>query len=99
LTGTASRQVELSVVIPFKDAARSFRDQLETLAAQGFEGEWEVVPVDNGSRDESRSIGESFADRLNLRIVDARDRPGAAYATNVGCVTRPGSSSSSTPTM
>jgi glycosyltransferase involved in cell wall biosynthesis len=84
LTGPASTQVELSVVIPFKDAARSFRDQLEALAAQGFEGEWEVVLVDNGSRDEPRSIGESFADRLNLRIFDARDRPRAVYATNVG---------------
>ena len=79
-----SRQAEVSVVIPFKDAAPHFSDQLEALSAQRFEGVWEVVLVDNASRDDSRAIGESFADRLNVRIVDASDRPGAAYATNVG---------------
>jgi glycosyltransferase involved in cell wall biosynthesis len=84
LTAPPSKETELSVVIPFKDAASNFADQLEALAGQRFEGEWEVVLVDNGSRDDSRAIGESFAGRLNLRIVDASDRPGAAYATTVG---------------
>jgi glycosyltransferase involved in cell wall biosynthesis len=76
--------VEVSVVIPFRNAAPYLRDQLEALASQEFEGKWEVVLVDNGSRDNSREIAESFSDRLNLRIVDAGDKPGAAYATNVG---------------
>jgi glycosyltransferase involved in cell wall biosynthesis len=84
LTAPQSKEVELSVVIPFKGATSSFADQLEALAGQRFEGEWEVVLVYNGSRDDSRAIGETFADRLNLRMVDATDRPGAAYATNVG---------------
>lgn len=79
-----SRQVELSVVIPFKDAGSVFSEQLEALAAERFDGEWEVVLVDNGSRDESRAIAESYRDRLDLRIVDASDQPGAAYARNVG---------------
>jgi glycosyltransferase involved in cell wall biosynthesis len=84
LIAPPAKQVELSVVIPFKDAASNFADQLEALAAQRFEGEWEVVLVDNGSRDDSRAIGKRYADRLDLRIVDASDRLGAAYARNVG---------------
>jgi glycosyltransferase involved in cell wall biosynthesis len=76
--------VEVSVIVPFRNADPYFRDQLEALASQDFEGTWEVVVVNNGSRDESRAVAESFADRLNLHIVDAGDRPGAAYATNVG---------------
>lgn len=76
--------VEVSVIVPFRNADPYLRDQLEALASQDFEGKWEVVVVDNGSRDDSRAIAESFSDRLNLHIVDAGDRPGAAYATNLG---------------
>jgi glycosyltransferase involved in cell wall biosynthesis len=76
--------VEVSVIVPFRNADPYFRDQLEALALQDFEGGWEVVVVDNGSHDESRAVAESFSDRLNLHIVDAGNRPGAAYATNVG---------------
>ena len=75
---------DVSVVMPFRNAARTIRDQLEALASQEFEGAWEVIAVDNGSQDESRQIAESFAVRLTLRIVDAPERPGAGHARNVG---------------
>jgi glycosyltransferase involved in cell wall biosynthesis len=84
LTLTPPRPVEVSVVIPFRNAAPYIRDQLEALAQQDFDGAWELVLVDNGSEDESRQIAESFRGRLGLRIVDARERAGAAWATNQG---------------
>lgn len=74
----------MSVVIPFRNAAAHLADQLEALAGEHLEADWEVILVDNGSTDASRRIAESFAGRLPLSIVDAGDRPGAAYATNVG---------------
>jgi glycosyltransferase involved in cell wall biosynthesis len=77
-------EVEVSVVIPFRDAAPHIRDQLEALAQQDFAGTWEVIAVDNGSSDESRQLARGFTDRLNLHIVDAFERAGAAWATNVG---------------
>jgi len=80
----ASAAVEVSVVIPFRNAAPHIRDQLEALAQQEFTGSWEVIAVDNGSSDESRQLAEGFRDRLNIHIVDAVERPGAAWATNVG---------------
>jgi len=76
--------VELSVIMPFRNAAPYIADQLEALACQEFEGMWEVIAVDNGSTDGSRQIVESFHKRLNLRILDASERSGAAWATNVG---------------
>jgi glycosyltransferase involved in cell wall biosynthesis len=88
LTPTRSRRVgaEVSVIIPFRNAAPYIRDQLEALAQQHFDGAWELILVDNGSDDESRQIAESFRERLNLRIVDARERAGAAWATNQGAL-------------
>jgi glycosyltransferase involved in cell wall biosynthesis len=74
----------VSVVIPFRNAAPYIRDQLEALAQQDFDQAWEIVLVDNSSEDESRQIVESFRGRMNLRIVDAHERAGAAWATNRG---------------
>jgi glycosyltransferase involved in cell wall biosynthesis len=82
--GIVSRNVEVSVVIPYRNAAPHIRDQLAALAGQELERDWEVVLVDNGSVDESRQIAESFAGRLNLRLVDGSMRTGSAYARNLG---------------
>jgi glycosyltransferase involved in cell wall biosynthesis len=75
---------ELSVVLPFRNAAATIGAQLEALAGQEFSATWELIAVDNRSEDESRQIAESFAQRLELRLVEARERLGGGYATNVG---------------
>lgn len=85
----------MSVVIPFRNAAPHFRDQLKALAGQEFDGAWETVVVDNGSSDGSRAIAEAFLERLDLTIVDAADKQGAGGARNVGLGERPGGSCSS----
>jgi glycosyltransferase involved in cell wall biosynthesis len=76
--------IEVSVVIPCRDCARYLARQLDALAQQDYEGSWEVIVVDNGSTDGSRVVAESFRGPLNLRVVNAPDRTGAAYARNVG---------------
>jgi glycosyltransferase involved in cell wall biosynthesis len=81
---SSRRSVDVSVVLPFRNAARTIRDQLEALAAQEFEGAWELVAVDNRSEDESRLIAESFAGLVELKVVEAGDRLGGGYASNVG---------------
>ncbi len=71
--------MKLSVVIPCLNAAATIGVQLEALARQHWDQEWEVVVADNGSTDDSRDIIESYRDRLpNLRIVDASARRGHA---------------------
>jgi glycosyltransferase involved in cell wall biosynthesis len=77
--------MELSVVIPCLNAARTIGAQLEALSRQQWSGSWEVVVADNGSTDGTRAVVQSYRDRLpSLRIVDASDRRGAAHARNVG---------------
>ncbi|KRE97317.1 hypothetical protein ASG76_00885 [Nocardioides sp. Soil774] len=72
-------------MVPCFNGAATLARQLGGLAGQRDAPEFEVVLVDNRSTDGSRSIAESWADRLpGLRVVDAFDRPGAAYARNVG---------------
>ncbi len=76
---------KLSVVIPCRDAERTLGAQLAALAAQRYAGEWEVLVADNGSRDASRTLVESYVGRLpGLRVIDAGERPGAARARNAG---------------
>jgi len=76
--------MKLSVVIPAHNAATTIGAQLEALARQDWDGEWEVVVSDNGSTDASREIVESFRDRLPaLRILDSSATRGASNARNV----------------
>jgi glycosyltransferase involved in cell wall biosynthesis len=82
--GGATGKADVSVILPFANAAPHIRDQLEALAEETFSGKWEVIAVDNASQDGSRAIVEEFRDRLDLVIVDAHDKQGSAYARNVG---------------
>jgi glycosyltransferase involved in cell wall biosynthesis len=79
-----ARLVDLSVILPFLDAAPFIRDQLDALAAQECECVWEVIAVDNRSTDASRTIVEAFHGRLNLRVIDAPEKANLSYARNVG---------------
>jgi len=81
----------LSVVIPCLNAAATLPGQLAALAAQRYEGDWEVIVADNGSTDSSRGIVESFRARLpRLTLVDAADRRGRAHARNAGAAAATG---------
>ena len=85
------RPLKLSVVIPCLNAAETLGLQLQALAGQSWEGDWEVIVADNGSTDSSRDVVESFRGRLpGLRLVDASTRRGQAHARNVGAVAATG---------
>lgn len=78
------RTVQLSVVIPARNAGALLKIQLEALARQDWACPWEVIVVDNGSEDNTRDVAKSFADSLPIRIVDAKGRPCRAVACNRG---------------
>jgi glycosyltransferase involved in cell wall biosynthesis len=83
--------MQLSVVIPCLNAAGTIGVQLDALANQQWEKPWEIIVADNGSTDDSRTIAESYRDRLpNLRIVDASARRGQPYALNCGAAAAAG---------
>jgi glycosyltransferase involved in cell wall biosynthesis len=81
---TGRREPDVSVVLPFRNAAPTIIEQLEALADQDFSGRWELVAVDNRSGDDSRRLVEGFSDRLDVRVVEATERLGGGYASNVG---------------
>ncbi len=77
--------MKLSAVIPCRNAADRLPRQLEALTREKWQGWWEVVIADNGSKDGTREVAERFKDRLpHLLVVDASARRGASYARNVG---------------
>lgn len=76
--------MKISVIIPFKNSAATIADQLDALTRQDWSGEWEVLLADNGGTDTTLSIIEPYKERLpGLRIITARERPGAPHARNI----------------
>ncbi len=80
------REPELvSVIVPARDAEATIEDQLAALARQDYAGAWELVVVDNGSRDGTASVVRSWAEQLpRLHLVSVARGGGAAVARNVG---------------
>ena len=77
--------MKVSVIIPCYNGADTIAVQLEALANQEWSGPWEVIVADNGSTDQSRAIVEQYRTRFaNIRVVEASERRGGAYARNVG---------------
>jgi glycosyltransferase involved in cell wall biosynthesis len=72
------------VVIPAYNAAATLAEQLEALTEQDYEGDWEVLVVDNGSSDATADIARRFAGRLPSCMVVEGKRRGHAAPRNDG---------------
>lgn len=73
----------ISVVMPARNAAATLAESLESLATQRFK-DFELVLVNDGSSDETVTIAERFAGRLNLRLVHHESSQGVARSINDG---------------
>jgi glycosyltransferase involved in cell wall biosynthesis len=62
---------------------RVIGEQLDALAAQQFDGDWELVLADNGSTDDTAALAQRSADRLPIRVIDVPTR-GVSAARNAG---------------
>jgi glycosyltransferase involved in cell wall biosynthesis len=77
--------MDLSVVIPAHNVAATLGEQLDALAAETWDGEWEIVVVDNCSTDGTAALVREHAARdPRVRLVDATERRGPSYTRNVG---------------
>ena len=66
----SSAAASISIIIPALNEERMVGRCLESLVKMVFTRDrFEVLVVDNGSRDKTLAIAESFQDRLNLRIL------------------------------
>jgi glycosyltransferase involved in cell wall biosynthesis len=79
--------LDVSVVIPARNAGATIAAQLGALANQEFAGTWEVIVADNGSTDDTVQVVEGYRDRLPLlKVVEASQRAGSSHARNQGAV-------------
>ena len=77
--------MQASVILCVRNGAATIAAQLHALSAQECPEEWELVVVDNGSTDGTPQIVAEWHGRLpGLRVVQARERQGLAYARNAG---------------
>ncbi len=81
-------RIDVSVVIPALNGARTIGKQLDALARQETQLTWEVVVSDNGSTD---GTGEVVAARaplfpVPLRLIDSSRRQGICVARNEGVI-------------
>jgi len=75
--------VDLAVIIPAHNEAERIGAQLDALEAQYWDGDWEVVVVDNRSTDGTAAVvTERARSWPRLRLVTADDRGDKAYAVN-----------------
>ena len=81
---TSVKEAGISVIVPCRNGGPYFRQLLESLVSQVVAERAEIIVVDNGSTDGSRSVAESVSGLIPIRIVDAPRPANAAYARNVG---------------
>jgi len=77
--------IQVSVVIPCRNGARTLGEQLEALSAQQTSAEFEVVVADNGSTDDTATVVRNHAAKdARIRLVDASHAKGSNVARNSG---------------
>jgi len=80
-----SRPASVSVVVPAYNAAATLGDQLDALATQRYDGDWELVVVDNGSTDGTADLARRYAGRFPaFTLVDGGPRRGHSVPRNAG---------------
>jgi len=76
----SSTRPDVSVVIPALDAERSLQRTLAAIDRQSFDGEIEVLVVDDGSSDATAELAAAHG----VRVLRRKDRGGAGPARNEG---------------
>jgi peptidoglycan-N-acetylglucosamine deacetylase len=69
----------LSVVVPAFNEEKLIKESLESLKKQDFQGEYEIIVVDNGSRDNTLQIARN----MGIKVVSCPEK-GVAFARQCG---------------
>lgn len=81
---TRAKPRMVSVVVPVWNEEAHLGEQLDALLSQDYPDPFEIIVVDNESRDRSRSIAlAKAAASSRLKVIDA-SRKGVSHARNVG---------------
>ncbi|MCB0190829.1 MAG: glycosyltransferase [Anaerolineae bacterium] len=75
----------VSVIVPAYNAGQKLGYQLEALYNQEFDGDWEVIVIDNGSTDNTANVVKTYQRKMpQLRLLQAPERRNRSYARNEG---------------
>jgi glycosyltransferase involved in cell wall biosynthesis len=74
----------VSVIIPCFNAAEHLREALDSVVSQVYDGNIEIIVVDDGSTDDSCKIVESYGDRIRLLRNPPGRNSGPAVPRNLG---------------
>jgi glycosyltransferase involved in cell wall biosynthesis len=82
-----SNDVRVSIVTPFLDAGQFVEEAIESVLKQSFD-RWELLLVDDGSKDESTAIAERYAaahpQKVRYLSHPGRENRGASASRNLG---------------
>lgn len=73
---------KVSIIIPVYNAEKFLKRAVDSILAQTI-GEWEILLVDDGSKDKSREVMESYSDE-RIRCFFCEQNAGPARARNIG---------------
>lgn len=75
-------KIKFSIVIPVYNVEKYLKDCLESVFNQTYNN-YEVIIINDGSKDNSREIIEEYKNNKNLKIIDQRNQ-GLSVARNNG---------------
>lgn len=75
--------MKLSVIVPIYNVGKYLKDCIESLLSQDYE-DYEILLIDDGSKDESTVICDEYAQKSNKVRVIHKENGGAASARNEG---------------
>lgn len=76
-------ELRFSFVVPVYNRPEETRELLESLALQTFSAPFEIVIVEDGSRDTSQTVVEAFRDRLQIAYYQ-KENTGPGDSRNYG---------------
>ena len=77
------RTIKISVIVPVCNAEKYLKEALDSVFKQSFT-DWELILVDNMSKDNSLSICESYAQTDDRVCIYKEEKNGAGAARNTG---------------
>ncbi len=75
--------IKYSIIIPIYNRPQELDELLHSLVLQTFEGEFEVVVVEDGSSDTSKEVVASYSSKLAIRYF-LKENTGAGRSRNFG---------------
>lgn len=77
--------MKASIIIPNLNGEGWLEDSIMSCINQDFDGEYEIIVIDNGSKDSSMDIIKRCAEKFeNFSIIENKENTGFSYAVNQG---------------